>query len=307
MNILVTGGAGFIGSHIVNTYIEAGHCVTVIDNLSSGRLQFLNPKAKFYEIDNLDPKITEVLKSEKINAINHHAAQIAVSESLSNPLFDANSNIIGTLQLLQCAVSLDIEKFIFASTGGAIYGEQIYFPANEDHPCQPLSPYGISKLSAENYLKFYNEKFGLSTTVLRYSNVFGPHQNPHGEAGVVAIFCERLMKDQKPVICGDGEQTRDFISVRDIAQANLIALDHSCTGKFNVATGNETSINSLAECLLRVSGKKISADHGSARQGDQSRSVIDYKNFHDGFGWQPKVSLEQGLVETYNFFKNQTT
>jgi UDP-glucose 4-epimerase len=307
MNILVTGGAGFIGSHIVNTYIEAGHCVTVIDNLSSGRLPFLNPKAKFYEIDILDPKITEVLKSEKINAINHHAAQISVSESLIDPLFDANSNIIGTLQLLQCAVSLKIEKFIFASTGGAIYGEQIYFPANEDHPCQPFSPYGISKLSAENYLKFYNEQFGLSTTVLRYSNVFGPHQNPQGEAGVVAKFCERLIKDQKPVICGEGEQTRDFISVRDIAQANLIALDHSCTGTFNVGTGNETSVNSLAKYLLRISGKKISADHGSARQGDQSRSVIDYKKFHDGFGWQPKVSLEQGLVETYSFFQNQTT
>ena len=307
MNILVTGGAGFIGSHIVNTYIEAGHCVTVIDNLSSGRLQFLNPKAKFYEIDILDPKITDVLKSEKINAINHHAAQISVSKSLINPLFDANSNIMGTLQLLQCAVSLEIGKFIFASTGGAIYGEQIYFPANEDHPCQPLSPYGISKLSAENYLKFFTDQFGLSTTVLRYSNVFGPNQNPHGEAGVVAIFCERLIKDQKPVICGDGEQTRDFISVRDIAQANLIALDHSCTGTFNVATGNETSVKSLAECLLRVSGKKISVDHGSARQGDQSRSVIDYKKFHDSFGWQPTVSLEQGLVETYSFFQNQTT
>jgi UDP-glucose 4-epimerase len=307
VNILVTGGAGFIGSHIVNTYIEAGHCVTVVDNLSSGRLQFLNPKAKFYEIDILNPKITDVIKSEKINAINHHAAQISVSESLINPLIDANSNIMGTLQLLQCAVSLDIGKFVFASTGGAIYGEQIYFPANEDHPCQPLSPYGISKLSAENYLKFYKEQFGLSTTVLRYSNVFGPNQNPQGEAGVVAIFCERLIKDQKPVICGDGEQTRDFISVRDIAQANLIALDHSCTGTFNVATGNETSVNSLTECLLRVSGKKISAVHSSARQGDQSRSVIDYKKFYDGFGWQPKVSLEQGLVETYSFFQNQTT
>ena len=307
MNILVTGGAGFIGSHIVNTYIEAGHCVTVIDNLSSGRLQFLNPKAKFYEMDILDPKIIEVLKSEKINAINHHAAQISVSESLTNPLFDANSNIIGTLQLLQSAVTLGVEKFIFASTGGAIYGEQIDFPADEDHPCKPLSPYGISKLSVENYLRFYNEQFGLSTTVLRYSNVFGPHQNPHGEAGVVAIFCERLINDQAPVICGDGEQTRDFISVRDIAHANLIVLNRSCTGTFNVATGKETSINSLAECLLRVSDKKICADHGSARQGDQRRSVIDYKKFHEGFGWQPEVSLEQGLVETYSFFQNQTT
>jgi UDP-glucose 4-epimerase len=307
VNILVTGGAGFIGSHIVNTYIEAGHCVTVIDNLSSGMLQFLNPKAKFYEINILDPKITEILKSEKINAINHHAAQISVSKSLINPLFDANTNIIGTLQLLQCAVSLKIEKLIFASTGGAIYGEQIYFPANEDHPSQPLNPYGISKLSTENYIKFFNDQFGMSTTILRYSNVFGPHQNPQGEAGVVAIFCERLMKDQKLIICGDGEQTRDFISVRDIAQANLIALDNSCTGTFNVATGNETSINSLAERLLRISGKKISAEHGSARQGDQSRSVIDYKKFHEGFGWQPEVSLEQGLVETYSFFQNQTT
>jgi UDP-glucose 4-epimerase len=306
VNILVTGGAGFIGSHIVNTYIKSGHCVTVIDNLSSGRLQFLNPKAKFYEIDILDPKITEVIKSEKINAINHHAAKISVSESIINPLFDANSNIMGTLQLLQCAVSLGVKKFIFASTGGAVYGEQVYFPANEDHPCQPLSPYGISKLSAENYLKFYNEQFGLSTTVLRYSNVFGPHQNPQGEAGVVAIFCERLIKDQKLVICGDGEQTRDFISVRDIAQANLIALDGSCTGTFNVATGKETSINSLAKCLLEVADKKFLSDHVSARQGDQRRSVIDYKKFYKSFGWQPKVSLEQGLVETYSFFQNQT-
>ena len=306
MNILVTGGAGFIGSHIVNAYIAAGHHVTVIDNLSSGQLRFLNPKAKFYEMDILDPKVSEVLKSEKINAINHHAAQISVSESVTDPLFDANSNIIGTLQLLQSAVSLKIEKFIFASTGGAMYGEQIYFPASENHPCEPLSPYGISKLCAENYLRFFNTQYGLSTTVLRYSNVFGPHQNPHGEAGVVAIFCEKLVKDQKPVVCGDGEQTRDFISVRDIAQANLIALDRTCTGTFNVGTGKETSINSLTKCLLGVSGKNISADHGPARKGEQRRSVIDYKKFHDGFGWKPEVSLEQGLVETYDFFQNQT-
>jgi len=306
VNILVTGGAGFIGSHIVNAYIAAGHHVTVIDNLSSGQLRFLNPKAKFYEMDILDPKVSEVLKSEKINAINHHAAQISVSESVTDPLFDANSNIIGTLQLLQSAVSLKIEKFIFASTGGAMYGEQIYFPASENHPCEPLSPYGISKLCAENYLRFFNTQYGLSTTVLRYSNVFGPHQNPHGEAGVVAIFCEKLVKDQKPVVCGDGEQTRDFISVRDIAQANLIALDRTCTGTFNVGTGKETSINSLTKCLLGVSGKNISADHGPARKGEQRRSVIDYKKFHDGFGWKPEVSLEQGLVETYDFFQNQT-
>lgn len=306
MNILVTGGAGFIGSHIVNAYIEAGHHVIVVDNLSSGQLRFLNSEATFYEMDILDPKIPEVLEREKINAINHHAAQISVSESITNPLFDANSNIMGTLQLLQSAVSLSVEKFIFASTGGAMYGEQIYFPASEDHPCQPLSPYGISKLCAENYLGFYNNQFGLSTTVLRYSNVFGPHQNPHGEAGVVAIFCEKLVQDQKPIICGDGEQTRDFISVRDIAHANLIALDRTCTGTFNVGTGKETSINSLTEHLLKISEKSSSAEHGSPRNGEQRRSVIDYKKFHESFGWKPEVSLEQGLIETYAFFQNQT-
>ena len=307
MNILVTGGAGFIGSHIVNTYIEAGHSVSVIDNLSSGKLQYLNSKAKFFEMDILNPKVSEVLKSEKINAINHHAAQISVSKSLIDPLFDANSNIIGTLQLLKSAVSLDVEKFIFASTGGAIYGEQIYFPASEDHPYQPINPYGVSKLSAENYLSFFNKQFGLSTTALRYSNVFGPHQNPHGEAGVVAIFCDRLIKNLIPVICGNGKQTRDFISVSDVAQANLIALDRSCEGTFNVATGKETSINSLAETLLGISGKKALIDHGPARQGDQSRSVISYKKLHENFGWQPEVSLEQGLIETYRFFQNQTS
>jgi UDP-glucose 4-epimerase len=302
MNILVTGGAGFIGSHIVNGYIKAGHNVTVIDDLSSGELRFLNPSAKFYKMNILDPKIADILKKEKIYSINHHAAQISVSDSVANPLFDANSNIIGTLQLIQNAVSSDIEKFVFASTGGAMYGEQINFPASEDHPCQPLSPYGISKLCAENYLKFFKEQYGMSTTVLRYSNVFGPHQNPHGEAGVVAIFCQKLVKNEKPIICGDGEQTRDFISVRDVVQANLIALDTNCSGTFNVGTGKETSVNSLTKCLLNISGKNITAANDSPRNGEQRRSVIDFKKFHEKFGWQPEVSLEQGLIETYDFF-----
>ena len=303
MNILVTGGAGFIGSHIVNTYIEAGHIVTVIDNLSSGQRRFLNPAAKFYEMDILDPKVSEVLKAEKIDTINHHAAQISVSESFTDPIHDANANIIGTLQLLRNAVTSNVKKFILASTGGAMYGEQIHFPANEDHPCHPLSPYGISKLCAENYLGFFNEQYGISTTVLRYSNVFGPHQNPQGEAGVVAIFCQKLVKDQEPTICGDGEQTRDFIFVRDVVQANLIALDPACIGMFNVATGKETSVKGLTDCLLGISKKNISALHGPARDGEQRRSVIDAKKFHKYFGWEPKVSLEQGLIETYDFFQ----
>ena len=222
---MVTGGAGFIGSHIVNEYINAGHEVVIIDDLSTGEMRFVNPKAMFYELNIHSPDVKTILEKEKISAINHHAAQISVTESVVDPLFDANSNIIGTLQLLQNAVSLCIEKFIFASTGGAMYGEQKIFPASEKHPCQPLSPYAISKLCAEYYINYFGTRQGLNTTVLRYSNVYGPHQNPHGEAGVVAIFCQRLMEGLPPLIYGDGEQTRDFIYVRDIARANNVALE----------------------------------------------------------------------------------
>ena len=189
----MTGGAGFIGSHIVNAYINLGHDVFVIDDLSSGKKEFINPKANFYQLNIHSPEVKTILEKEKINVINHHAAQISVSESVSDPSFDANSNIIGTLQLLQNAVSFNIEKFIFASTGGAMYGKQKIFPAGEEHPCQPLSPYGISKLSAENYINYFCMQYGLNTSILRYSNVYGPYQNPHGEAGVVAIFCQRLI------------------------------------------------------------------------------------------------------------------
>ena len=304
---MVTGGAGFIGSHIVNTYIDAGHDVVIIDDLSSGEMSFVNPKAMFYQLNIHSPDVKTILEKEKISAINHHAAQISVSESVSDPLFDANSNIIGTLQLLQNAVSLKIDKFVFASTGGAMYGEQTVFPANEEHPCHPLNPYGISKLCAEKYINYFRTQHGLNTTVLRYSNVYGPHQDPHGEAGVVAIFCQRLMEGLPPIICGDGEQTRDFISVRDVAQANIIALDSKCEGTFNVGTGKETSVNFLTKELLKVSGATTSAKHSPARKGEQRRSSIDSEKLLKNFGWKPCVSLEEGLFETINYFKNKTT
>jgi len=306
MKIMVTGGAGFIGSHIVNAYIDAGHDVVIIDDLSSGEMSFVNPKAMFYQLNIHSPDVKTILEKEKISAINHHAAQISVSESVSDPLFDANSNIIGTLQLLQNAVSLKIDKFVFASTGGAMYGEQTVFPANEEHPCHPLSPYGISKLCAEKYINYFRTQHGLNTTVLRYSNVYGPHQDPHGEAGVVAIFCQRLMEGLPPVICGDGEQTRDFISVRDVAQANIIALDSKCEGTFNVGTGKETSVNFLTKELLKVSGITTSVEHSPARKGEQRRSSIDSEKLLKNFGWKPCVSLEEGLFETINYFKNKT-
>jgi UDP-glucose 4-epimerase len=307
MKILVTGGAGFIGSHIVNAYINAGHDVIVIDDLSSGEIKLVNQKAKFYHLDIHSPEVKTILEKEKITVINHHAAQISVSASVLNPLFDANSNIIGTLQLLQNAVSLNVEKFIFASTGGAMYGEQKTFPASEEHPCQPLSPYAISKLSAETYINYFGAQYGLNTTVLRYSNVYGPHQNPHGEAGVVAIFCERLLKDQQPIINGNGEQTRDFVYVGDIVQANTIALNLQCSGLFNVGTGKETSVNSLTRCLIEASAIDASIEHGPAKKGEQKRSSIDSRKLMKGFGWKPGVSLEEGVLETFNYFKNKKT
>ena len=307
MKILVTGGAGFIGSHIVNAYIDGGHDVIIIDNLSSGEMKLINPKAKFYHLDIHSPEVKTILEKEKITVINHHAAQISVSASVSDPLYDANSNIIGTLQLLQNAVSLDVEKFIFASTGGAMYGEQKTFPASEEHPCQPLSPYAISKLCAEKYINYFGKQHGLNTTVLRYSNVYGPHQNPHGEAGVVAIFCERLLKGQQPIINGDGEQTRDFVYVQDIVKANIIALNLECTGIFNVGTGKETSVNFLTQCLVKASTISTSIEYGPSREGEQKRSVIDSGKLLKRFGWKPGVPVEEGLLETFNYFKNQTT
>ena len=307
MNILVTGGAGFIGSHIVKAYIDAGHSVTIIDDLSTGEIHLLNPEATFYKLNILSPKVKNVLEKEKISVINHHAAQISVTESIADPLLDANSNIIGTLQLLQNAVSLNIEKFIFASTGGAMYGQQKTFPASEDHPCQPLSPYAISKLCAEYYINYFGTRHGLNTTVLRYSNVYGPHQNPHGEAGVVAIFCQRLIEGLPPVIFGDGEQTRDFISVRDVARANKLALDSECKGVFNVGTGKETSVNFLAKSLIKISRIDATTEYNPARNGEQRRSSIDSRKLLKRFGWKPCVSLEEGLVETFDYFKNKAS
>jgi UDP-glucose 4-epimerase len=307
MKILVTGGAGFIGSHIVNAYIDAGNDVTVIDNLSSGEMKLVNPKATFYQLDIHSPEVKTILEKEKITVINHHAAQISVSSSISNPLLDANSNIIGTLQLLQNAVSCEVENFIFASTGGAMYGEQKTFPASEEHPCQPLSPYAISKLCAERYINYFGTQHGLNTTVLRYSNVYGPHQNQYGEAGVVAIFCGRLLKGQQPIINGDGEQTRDFVYVKDIVQANTIALNPQCSGLFNVGTGKETTINFLTRYLVKASAVATSIEYGPAIKGEQKRSVIDSGKLLNGFGWKPGISVEKGLLETFNYFKNQTT
>ncbi|MBI4383815.1 MAG: NAD-dependent epimerase/dehydratase family protein [Nitrospinae bacterium] len=306
MNILVTGGAGFIGSHIARACLEAHHKVTVLDNLSAGSREAVPQGAAFYQMDLRDPEVLNVLKKEKIEAINHHAAQISVHQSVADPVFDANSNIIGTLQLLQNAVDCGVRKFVFASTGGAVYGEQDCFPAGEDHPCRPLTPYAIAKLCVEHYLAFYRRNFDLNYAVLRYSNVFGPGQNSHGEAGVVAIFCQRLNAGKPLVIFGDGGQTRDFISVQDVVKANLLALKPECLGTFNVGTGKETSVKALAESLVKLSGRNSKIEFAAPRHYEQRRSSIDYGKLNKSFGWKPELSLEEGLSETLDYFSNET-
>ena len=304
MNILVTGGAGFIGSQVADAYIQAGHHVAIIDNLSTGRREFVHPKAAFYQTDIDHPSVFKIMKNEEIQVINHHAAQISVHDSVEDPVADAKSNIIGTLQLLQNAVSLGVEKVIFASTGGAIYGEQDNFPAQESHPKRPTSPYGLSKRAVEDYLRFYREHHGLSSVSLRYGNVFGPRQNPHGEAGVIAIFCSRLVAGQAPVVNGDGKQTRDYVFVGDVVSANLLALGLKCSDVFNIGTGQETPVNELSRSLLEISGSKLEVKHAPNRGYEQRRSCLDYKKANDAFGWEPEVPLEEGLIETYKFFKN---
>ncbi len=302
MNILVTGGAGFIGSHIVDAYIREGHRVVVLDNLSTGKRERVHPDATFHALDLMDPEVKDIFERENIEVINHHAAQISVTQSVADPAFDAEINIVGSLKLLELAVSHPVRKFIFASTGGALYGEQDYFPANEEHPTQPMNPYGIAKLTVERYLNYYQENFNIQPTILRYSNVYGPRQDPHGEAGVVAIFCQQLLKDQQPVIFGDGEQTRDFVSVFDVVSANLKALSGNCKGTYNVGTGKETSVNTIAANLIKVSGKALSPQHNPPRMGEQRRSSIDYGKFNRDHGWQPTQALDEGLQDTYDFF-----
>ena len=304
MNILVTGGAGFIGSHVVDAYINDNHNVVIVDDMSRGRKEFINPRATFHQISISDPQLANIIQKESIKVISHHAAQISVSDSVKNPVKDAESNIIGTLQLLQNAVECGVDKFIFASTGGAIYGEQDYFPAREDHPQKPTSPYGLSKLSVEGYLKFYKEQYGLKSIIFRYGNVFGPRQNPNGEAGVVAIFNNRLLKGQAPIINGDGEQTRDYIFVRDVVNANLLALKLNGSDTFNVGTGQETSVNELTHLILEVAESNIDVQTSKKNNFEQRRSCLDYKKLKASLNWSPKVSLKEGLSETFIFFKN---
>lgn len=303
--ILVTGGAGFIGSNVADRFISLGHKVVIIDNLSTGFKENVNPKARFYKVDINSKKIEQVFKDEKPEILCHHAAQIDVRKSVADPIFDAKVNIEGTLNLLNNCVKYKTKKVIFASTGGALYGEQDYFPADEGHPERPLSPYGIAKLAIEKYLYFYKESYDLDYVSLRYANVYGPRQNPWGEAGVVAIFTQRLLSGEKAIINGDGKQTRDYVYVKDVVVANLLALKHTESDFFNIGTGIETNVNAIFRLLKKNTGSKQEEIHGLKKPGEQKRSVLDYSKAKKILGWSPKYHLEERMEETVKYYQKK--
>ena len=301
MKILVTGGAGFIGSHVVDAYVGAGHDVVVVDDLSSGKETNLNPRARFYKADICVPEIEEIFQVERFDLVNHHAAQIDVRRSVADPAEDARINILGGLNVLGLAVRHAVQQFIFASTGGAIYGEAA-IPTPESHPANPVNPYGVAKLAMENYLRAFQVTHGLRYLVLRYTNVYGPRQDAFGEAGVVAMFSGRLLTGKSPMVFGGGEQTRDYVFVGDVARANLLALHRLACTALNVGTGIETSVNELLDRLRAVSGVKADARHQPARAGELRRSAVNPKRARDLLGWTPEIGLEEGLRQTFDWF-----
>lgn len=305
MKILVTGGAGFIASQVADGFIGQGHDVVIVDNLSMGRMENLNPKARFVLMDIRAQEMAKLFEIEGFDAICHHAAQMDVRMSVQDPLFDADVNAKGALNILQNCMRFNVKKVLFASTGGAIYGEQNEFPCDETHPTQPLSPYGITKLITEKYLFFYQKEYGLNYVVLRYANVYGPRQNPHGEAGVVAIFATKILSGANPTINGDGKQTRDYVFVGDVVQANLKALAYDQNDIFNIGTGIETDVNRIFNLINEHAGGKAREIHGSAKPGEQKRSVILSDKAGRLMGWQPKVALTDGIRMTVEYFKRK--
>jgi UDP-glucose 4-epimerase len=305
VKILITGGAGFIGSTIADAYLEAGHEVVVVDNLYSGKRENVPAKARFHEIDITSPKIVEILEAERPDVVSHHAAQMDVRLSVASPAFDAEVNIVGTIRLLEAAVKAGVKKVLFASSGGAAYGEQERFPAREEDRTNPVSPYGVSKRSGEHYLFYYHAVHGLPYVAFRYANVYGPRQDPHGEAGVIAIFSEKILRGEAPRINGDGKQTRDYVFVGDLVRANVLALDSGYVGPMNIGTGRETDVVTLATRLIEQSGKPLTPANGPAKIGEQRRSVIDPSLAKRELGWEPRVVLEDGLGRTYEWFRQR--
>jgi len=301
LKILVTGGAGFIASHIVDALVDRGDDVLVVDDLSTGDRRNLNPEARFFELDIRDPAAAELIRAESPRAISHHAAQMSVSRSVQDPVFDADVNVMGSLNIALAAVDAG-SRVIFASTGGALYGDAATIPTSETAPAWPVSPYGISKLSFEHYLFGFKQTRELSYAALRYANVYGPRQNPHGEAGVVAILCEGLLGKRPFKIHGTGADTRDYVYIDDVVRANLLALDSDACDHFNVGTGRQADTNTVFRLIAERMAKPLEVEHGPARPGDLKASALDSARIERALGWRPQVSLEDGIARTVDWF-----
>jgi UDP-glucose 4-epimerase len=303
--ICITGGAGFIGSHLADAFLSRGDRVLVIDSLAGGRRENVPRGAELHELDIRSREAATLVREAGVNVLLHHAAQMDVRRSVEDPLFDADVNVLGSLNMAEAARQGGVRQILFASTGGAIYGEQDSFPATEDHPARPLSPYGVSKLAFERYLFFYHQTYGLDVACMRYSNVYGERQNPHGEAGVVAIFLKHLLAGEEPTINGDGLQTRDYVHVSDVVRASLAAVGKPGFNIYNVGTSVETTVVELCEELARAVGSPLKALHGPGKPGEQRRSVIDAGRIRRDLGVPVPLSLAEGLARTASWFREK--
>ncbi|WP_019907474.1 SDR family oxidoreductase [Thermoanaerobacter indiensis] len=302
MKVLVTGGTGFIGSHIVDLLIENGHGVVIVDNLSTGKEEFINKKAIFYKKDITDDDLYEIFKKEKPDYVIHQAAQIDVQKSIDNPLFDAKVNILGTVNLLEYCRKSGVKKIVYASSA-AVYGNPECLPIDEGHKINPISYYGISKHTPEHYFEVYSQLYGLKYTILRYANVYGIRQDPKGEGGVISIFIDKMLKGERPIIFGDGNQTRDFVYVKDVAKANLLALEKGDNEVVNISTNKPTSINELVDLMNKIMNTSLMPIYAEPRKGDIMHSYLDNKKALDVLGWRPEYSLEDGLRETIEYYR----
>ena len=297
MKILVTGGAGFIGSHVVDLLIKKGHDISIIDNLSTGKKENLNKDAKFYKADIKSKFVEGIFKKEKFDVIVHHAAQINVRKSILDPVFDAENNILGSLNIIALSKKYNIKKMLYASSGGACYGEPVYLPCDEKHPVNPICPYGVSKYAVELYLN----QSGVKHCILRYGNVYGPRQDPLGEAGVIAMFTNKIMKNKIPVVFGDGKQTRDFVYVEDVAKANLLALEKE--GTFNIGTGKKISVNEVYAALKKFSDYNGGKIHAKPIAGEVKHIYLGISKAKQLLGWEPAVNFEEGIKKTIKWYK----
>ncbi|NFI83317.1 NAD-dependent epimerase/dehydratase family protein [Clostridium botulinum] len=303
MKVLVSGGAGFIGSNLVDKLINLGHNVCIIDNLSTGNINNVNKKAQLYINDILDPNVSKIFEKEKFDIVYHLAAQIDVQKSITNPIFDSNVNVCGTINIINNCVNYNVKKIVYSSSA-AVYGHPEYLPIDEKHGIMPISYYGLSKYTAEEYIRLFSNLNNLDFTILRYANVYGIRQDPKGEGGVISIFMNSLFKKQPLYIFGDGSALRDYIFVEDIVDANIAALSSGSKERFNIGTGVYTSVKKLAENMIDIIGLKCNIEHASARKGDIANSYFNISKAKNKLNWIPKFSLKDGLKKTIEYYKN---